>query len=173
MTDAVPADQVPEAAQPFFAVSVTKLIVLSLCTLGLYQVYWFYQNWKRIHAREDVAMLPLARAIFCIFYCYAAFRRIRDFRTQRGANTSLAAGELAAGWIIFTLLANIPEPYFLLSLLAVGFMAPVQATVQQINAEVAPTSDQNRHFTAINWATVFIGGIFLLMAIVGSFLGEP
>jgi hypothetical protein len=31
-----------EVQTPFFAVSVTKLVVLSFCTLGLYQIYWFF-----------------------------------------------------------------------------------------------------------------------------------
>jgi hypothetical protein len=29
----------------FFAVSPLKLVVLSVCTLGFYQVYWFYKHW--------------------------------------------------------------------------------------------------------------------------------
>lgn len=32
--------------QPYYvAVSSTKLVVMSLCTFSLYELYWFYENW--------------------------------------------------------------------------------------------------------------------------------
>ena len=51
----------------FFAVSVTKLVVLSFCTLGVYPIYWFYINWKIIKEQEQVHILPFWRAIFSTF----------------------------------------------------------------------------------------------------------
>jgi hypothetical protein len=35
------------AESPFFAVSVIKLTVMSLCTFTLHDVYWFYTRWQR------------------------------------------------------------------------------------------------------------------------------
>ena len=35
---------------PLFPVATHKFIVLSICTLGIYELYWCYQNWKRIKA---------------------------------------------------------------------------------------------------------------------------
>lgn len=32
------------ASSPYFSVSVRKLVVMSLCTFGLYDLYWFYQQ---------------------------------------------------------------------------------------------------------------------------------
>ncbi|MDR2837380.1 MAG: hypothetical protein LBV49_02235 [Azonexus sp.] len=31
-------------APPFFPVSVPKLAVLSICSFGLYELFWFYQK---------------------------------------------------------------------------------------------------------------------------------
>src|SRR5262245_7614259 len=50
-----PAPQQPElhaapAVPPLslFPVATHKFIVLSICTFGLYELYWCYQNWKRL-----------------------------------------------------------------------------------------------------------------------------
>ena len=62
----VPSD--PESA-PFFAVSVPKLILLSTCTSGLYELFWFYKNWRLVREREDSDILPFWRAFFGFFFC--------------------------------------------------------------------------------------------------------
>ena len=36
----------------YFPVSNTKLVLLSVCTLGLYEFYWFYKNWALVKERE-------------------------------------------------------------------------------------------------------------------------
>ena len=44
------------ATPPFFAVSLLKLTVLSLCTFGVYELFWFYRNWRLIKLREEPAI---------------------------------------------------------------------------------------------------------------------
>ena len=39
---AIPSDVGTEP--PFFAVPVTKLVVMSLCTFSGYEIYWFYRQ---------------------------------------------------------------------------------------------------------------------------------
>jgi hypothetical protein len=47
----------PEGIPLFFPVSVFKLLVLLFCTLGMYEYYWFYMNWKLVRDRthEDIS----------------------------------------------------------------------------------------------------------------------
>ncbi len=59
------SDITKEEAKPlFFPVSITKLIILSICTIGIYEVYWFYKNWEIIKQREYSKISPFWRAIF-------------------------------------------------------------------------------------------------------------
>lgn len=153
---------------PFFTVSVLKLVVLSVCTFGFYEVYWFYRNWQLIKVREQSDISPAPRAIFSVFYCYQCFARIRDFDTPKSAKSRLAAGPLAAGWIIVTILHKLPEPYWVISLFAVAFVVPVQARANQVNAATCSNYDPNSRFTAWNWVAVFIGSLMLALAVVGS-----
>ncbi len=44
------ADPVRVVHEPvFFPVGPTNLVVLSVCTLGFYIVFWFYKSWRHMH----------------------------------------------------------------------------------------------------------------------------
>lgn len=161
-----------QSATPFFAVSVWKLGVLSLCTLGVYPIYWFYKNWQLIRDREQSSIIPFWRALFGVLFCYSCFRHIRDHGTASGVTPPLLAGPLAIGWIITTITWKLPDPYWLISLLAVVFVLPVQAYVNRVNEVHVPSHDPNAQFSALNWVAVVAGGFLLGLAIVGTFIPE-
>lgn len=161
---------IPDSANPeppFFAVSTFKLVVLSTCSLSLYEIYWFYKNWQLVRARERPNILPFWRAIFAYFYCYALFKSIRECATSLGVS-SIHAGALATSWIVTTLLWKLPDPYWLASFLAIIFLIPVQVAVNRINVCVAPDHDENSTFSKWNWLTVIIGGTLLILSIMGT-----
>jgi hypothetical protein len=51
----------------FFPVSLFKLTVMSLFTLGLYEIYWFYRNWQLIKAMNP-SEFCLSRVLSLLFY---------------------------------------------------------------------------------------------------------
>jgi uncharacterized membrane protein len=161
------------APAPFFPVSLTKFIVMSVCTLSMYEIYWFYQNWKRINERESEKVMPAARAIFAVLFCYQCFSKIRDYPNPTGVASNLSAGPLAAGWIVFTIAWKLPDPYWWISMVAIVFMIPVQAQVIRINAEVAPGHAENGRFTVWNWLGIVFGGLLLILALLGTFFPVP
>jgi len=71
-----------QAEPPFFAVSTTKLLVMSMCTLTFYQLYWFYQNWARLKVRNRSNILPALRALFGVLFCYQCFAEIRRLGSE-------------------------------------------------------------------------------------------
>ena len=48
----------------FFAVSPIKMVVLSVCTLGIYQIYWFYKHWVLIREHSEPLIVPLGARLF-------------------------------------------------------------------------------------------------------------
>lgn len=66
--------EIPDAgadAPPFFPVSRLKLLVMFFSTLGLYQMYWLYKNWKMVRLRTDEKnIMPFWRAFFGVFFFY-------------------------------------------------------------------------------------------------------
>jgi hypothetical protein len=153
----------------YFPVSLIKFAVLSICTFGLYEFYWFYKNWQRVKEREHSDIMPFWRAFFAFFFCYSLFRRIGQ--SAKGSNLpSISAGGLVAGWIIVRLLYRLPNPYSLVCFFAFLFLMPIQQTVNKINTKHAPNHDPNSRFRAWNVVAVVVGGICFVLAIIGSFL---
>ena len=162
----------PHESEPcFFSVSITKLVVLSLCSLGLYELYWFYKNWQLVknHERSDIS--PFWRAIFANFFCYALFRRVKESAVGPDAATVLA-GPLAVGWIITDMLWKLPDPYWLSCLLAFLFLIPIQVAANRVNRRHIPTSMPDNRFDGWNIVTVVAGGIVIVFAVVGTFVPQ-
>jgi hypothetical protein len=159
-------------ATPFFAVTIFKLVLMSICTFGIYELYWFYKNWQLIKAREEPDILPFWRAVFAYFFCYQCFVHVRDYEAPQVSPGTLLAGPLAAGWIVMNLLWRLPDAYGMLSLFAFLFIIPVQVHANRINQAVAPGHDPNGGLSWLNWVGIVLGGLFLSLAALGFFAPE-
>jgi hypothetical protein len=142
---------------------------MSICSFGIYQIYWFYENWRLIKEREKTGIRPPWRAFFAYLFCYQCFSRISRAAISLGLKR-IPTGPLAVGWVITTLLVNIPDPFWTLSVLSVLFLLPVQAAANRVNMTLAPDHDPNRRFTTSN--VVFIVGACIFWAVVFVGLSE-
>ncbi len=132
----------------FFAVSPFKLVVMTVTTLGLYEVYWFYKQWVLIRKHSEPDILPWARALFGVFWCYSCFEYIRNEERRLNLEPALSAGPLAAGWIATNLSWRLPAPYSIIGFAAPFFLIPVQQRINRINEQVAPGHDKNGRLSA-------------------------
>jgi hypothetical protein len=155
---------------PYFAVSLLKLSLMSFCTFGLYELWWFYKNWSRIKQREESDIAPAWRAIFAPLWCYACFARVRATAKSLNLQATFPAGQLALGWFITLNLWRLPDPYWFVSYLSFVWMLPVQIAANRINAISAPGHDPNRHFDGREIAITAIGGALVVLAFLGSLL---
>ncbi len=155
---------------PFFAVSLWKLAVMSIFTLGLYDLYWFYRNWQRIRVREQRNMSPAARVFLALFFCFPCFRRIRSYGLAKGLRPAPPILLLALLWTMAKLAGGLPGPLGLVSLIGLLFLLPVQAYANRINAEDDPEHDRNGRFTQWNWLWIFIGTCLLLIDLIAASL---
>ena len=158
------------SAPLFFPVSTTKLAVMSLCTLGLYEYYWLYKNWKIVRDRTGENISPFWRTFFSVFFVYQLFDRVRKQGADMPAVASLAAGPLAAGWIVLSLLWKLPDPYWLITFLTIVLMLPVQGAINTLNAAAAPAHDRNDRFAGWNWVAIVLGGLIFVLAIIGTLM---
>lgn len=160
----------PRTAVLYFPVSVRKLVVMSIFTGGLYEIYWFYKHWRIYKDRTDAFVTPAARSLFAPFFCYSLFRKIRDTAVTHGITRTFSPGLLAIGWIIAVFSGRLPDPYWLASFLSPFLLARVQATVNEMNRIVAPDHDPNARFTGWNIAAIVLFGLVLLLAILHAVL---
>jgi hypothetical protein len=159
----------PMSRTMYFPVSPLKLVIMATCTFGLYEFYWFYRHWCCVQEREKT-ITPFARAFFTPLFCYSLFKRIQATGKSHNVSRPIAAGPLAAGWIVFTMLVRLPDPFWIATFLAVLFLVPVQMAVNEINLATNPNHDLNNKFSKWNIAAVVIGGLLFVFALVGTFL---
>jgi hypothetical protein len=159
----------PEGRVVFFPVSPLKLVVMSTVTFGLYEVYWFYQNWKLIKQRTGLNIMPFWRAVFGVLFCYPFFREVEDAAASRKISFPASPGLLAVAWIILALTSRLPVPYWLICWLTPLVLIPVQDTVNRLNAVIVPGHDPNSRFSGWNIAGVLIGGILFVFSMIGAF----
>lgn len=151
-----------------FPVSVGKLVVMSICTLGFYELYWTHANWVRIRNRDRLSISPARRTLFALLFCYALFQRMRTLSLQAGGR-SFPSALLVLGWAVTSGVGRfLPGPYSLLGLLGFVFFIPVQASVNQANLLSSPEHKRNSRLTIWNWLLVAPFGLLVLLAAVGS-----
>lgn len=169
----LPSDASRQA--PFYVVSMPKLIVLFACTLGLYQVFWFYMHWRRWKAGRNETIWPVARAIFALFYTHALARRIRATLAARGLPAHRGTAALATLYVVVTALdwgsglawpwisPRIPAGWIGIgewgSLLLMPVVGACLVGLQRAaNAACGdPHAHMNRRFTPANLAWIVLG----------------
>jgi hypothetical protein len=153
--------------------SVSKLLVMSLCTFGLYHIYWFYRNWKlRNELRRRGITAPL-RAIFAPIFAYSLFEDV-DVEVRRwGVTPGWSAAAMAIAYFLLNVATRLPNPLWLIGLLSFLPLLAVQRTINEANARSTHPAPVNATYSGVNIAGLVLGGIFLLLAIVGALLPTP
>jgi hypothetical protein len=155
------ADKYFPDGQWYFSVSPWKLVVMSVCTLGFYEIWWFFSNWILVKVRQDLAISPLWRFIFSFIYCFSLFKIAYKSANRTSAYTLIFLGFATAAWIIVSLLDYLVDPYSIFSLFSVIFLIPVQIAMNKVNDSVSPDHDRNREFSGLNRFGIIAGGSFV------------
>ena len=149
-TEPIPSTETIAPKGPIFLhIPVTRLVVLSILSAGLYEVYWIYKNWRYLKERDGLEIWPFWRGIFGVFYCHSLLRAIRyDSQANALEKADFSPGWLAAGWIIFTVVYNglgrlessfVYLAGMLLFFPSFLFLVPVQQYINRVNAKIQPT----------------------------------
>ncbi|HKQ34832.1 MAG TPA: hypothetical protein VJT11_05970 [Nitrospiraceae bacterium] len=154
----------------YFPVSLTKFIVMHFCTVGMYQLYWFHENWKLVLERERSDASPFWKTFFMFIYCYTLFEKVQRSAVSLKIPHSISVHVLATGWILLSALWLLPDPYGLVALVSIVFLIPVQQAANRVNEFLAPNHERNDRFTALNIVAVVIGGLLLATVVVGAFV---
>jgi hypothetical protein len=156
----------------FFPVALHKFVVLSVCTLSFYSVYWCYQNWRRIRERTGEQLSPFWRAMFEPFWVFSLFGRIRERAAERGTTAAWSPTLLGAAYLVFCAMGSLPDPWWLVGLAGFIPFLPVVQTIQTLNESDAATESRNEAYSGANLATILVGGAIVVLAVAGTFMSE-
>lgn len=151
----IPEARPAPAAEPqFHHVSPGKFVFMSLVTLGLYELYWFYRGWKFVKRQEDSSIWPFWRAFFSPIWFYPFAQRV--FAAQ-GQSHPGWAGLLTAGYILVALTWRLPDPYWLLTFLSIVFVLPLVVGVNRVNRAQGTKGVSYRRFGILHVLTTLVG----------------
>ena len=169
----VVSNEVTSTASPiFFTTSTLKFVVMSICTFGLYELYWFYKNWVQVKARDGTSISPFWRAFFAPFWAYSYFKYVKTSANENGVPESLSIGLLAAMYFIAVATSSSPDPYWLIGFLSFAFILPANSVAVASNRKLQANFENNESFSGWNWVAVVIGGVIFLLSLVSAFLPQ-
>jgi len=104
--------------------TTNRFILFFILSVGLYGAWWMYKQWVFFRDEERLDIWPVARALFGIIFIYPLLEKIQNYAVDRGYTNTYSAGLLFGGFIIFSLMGRLPDPFSLLSFL--GFIVYLQ-----------------------------------------------
>ncbi len=168
----------------FYVVSKKKMVILFLTTLGIYQVYWFYRNWRLRKQATGEKIWPLPRAIFCIFFVHSLFRAANDQRNLGPVQLPVwNYGPQATLIVILFIISNVldrmstqsigsPLTDYLSLLLLLPIVACLASAQERINEACGdPLGESNSRFRVANYLWIVLG--LLLWVSIGYGLIAP
>ena len=163
MTEASP----PAIAAPYFSVARQKLIVMSVTTLSLYQIYWFYRNFQATNVRTGGGASPFWRAIAAPITAHGLFDGVRTDAQSRFIAVNWSSTGLAAIYFLLTLCCFLDYPWWTIALCSVFAVVPANATTEQINRRIAPAAPRNDRYSAMDGVAIAAG---IALTILGLYL---
>jgi hypothetical protein len=171
-----PIDQAGE----FYVVSPRKFLIMMIGTLGGYQIYWFYRNWK-LQNQIHQSYWPVARAIFAVFFTHALFRAV-DESLRKAQSTYVWAHQNLATIFVAAAIGSqalsrlgakgVGSP--VTDLLGFAALAPVvwalfKAQDAINHASGDPQGQSNDQITGANIGWLVLGGLLWLLSLLGLY----
>jgi len=126
-------DRYSDADMDYFAVPTWRLILFSILSLGLYEIYWFYKNWEVFKEKANPAISPFWRSVMPQFFCHGLFAQILYSARLRGYKTNYYPWLLYFIYV-FTIIigrAENPDPSVSLIFLVIALLSFIPLLVVQ------------------------------------------
>jgi len=173
---------VETAESRYFYVTPLRLALFSVLTYGIYEIYFFYRNWKLLRDQRRLKISPFWRAWFGIFFIYDLLKRIFESAKNKGYVTAYSAGSLAAGWIVLVIIGSISNRIpdvsvvgwvlWFISLLSFVFLLPALDCIKHFNMANNINPDLDKKLTVGQVILIVTGGLIWSLNILGWFMPE-
>lgn len=170
-------------AQPIW-----HLTLLSFLTLTIYNIYWFYRNWKHLKIHKSLDISPGWRTvglfipIVSVVFIYEQFKDVRDYAVQKGYKAYSSPGLLSSGYLFLNILSftlfseDLLDPVGVLAvsiiiyILIIMLLIVVQKTLNEFWMNEQPGLKMRTNFSSGEIIVLIIGGIFWILFLIGTFI---
>jgi hypothetical protein len=162
--------------QIFYPVKLSKFLLLSIVSMGLYTYFWAYKNWRWIRDIGRDHNTPILRSWFMVFTNFALLPQLaedNDGNKGYGWYGPALGGLLGLGYFIAEICGRIADrmetaPLWVsgLGLVSFVFLIPAVKQINRLNIghEAALQKNSTYHWTTIGFIIIFVP-IFLLVMI--------
>ena len=154
----------------FMSLPISKLLLMSITTFGLYELFWSYKYWKSVQAFQRKRISPFWRALFNGITNFMLFPIIAQYIKKKSKKEPEHI-LLAIIYIAFASCASLDNPFWLLSFLTIIPLIIIQERINDINANYK-TNAENNEWSVANGIWMLPGMILLFLAIIGTFLPD-
>jgi hypothetical protein len=155
----------------FLYITETKLILLYCCTLGLYGIFWFYQNWKQFPPNARKPSASIMRALLSPVFCNTWFAWVHRSARVRGLAVRWRPWMLTSLYIAASLAALAPGIWFLLMEISVVPLAMAQAAANRTVSLEIPGSKPDGSFSVLAVYSI-VAGILLIIVMLATMQGS-
>ncbi|MFH1416414.1 MAG: hypothetical protein ABIH89_10065 [Elusimicrobiota bacterium] len=153
--------------QPFFYVSVKRLILFTLLTLGVYEVYWFYKQWSFVKHHIRPGIKPFWRALFSIFFCQGLFKTVKEYSFSKKLYPKFNPELMALIFVVLSFCWRLPDYYSVISLLAIIPVLIVQKAINELVVDYEKETGINVRSVRKKKSKLFIVLIICIAGLVG------
>lgn len=165
----------------FFHISGPRLVLMSIASWGLFELYWIYRNWQYLKERDGLNIRPLWRGVFSIFFIHKLMGAIHDDpQANRVVKAAFSPSLLATVWIVLMLVGNIAGKASDAGLNLLGLLVsfpsfllflPVQNYINSVNKTISPPPPYAR-WSPGQYACLAIG-IFIWLVMLAAIISAP
>lgn len=152
-------------------IPIWKFILLSVITFGIYELVWFYRNWKFLKSEQNLKITPLLRTIFASIFAWSFASYQKKFLNEKNIAFNYSPILIWVSYFVFRILWKLPDPYSLLSYLTFVPLIPLVVSMNKYWLSI----EQNLAPKKFSWwqiILIILGLIFFLLIVFASFLPE-
>ena len=154
-------------------ISLNRFMFLSVISMGLYAIWWIFEAWRFFMQKDKLDIMPAARAIFAIFFIYPLFNRIQNYAETQGYQNKFSSALMCIGYIGWSLLAQLPDPYWLISVAACAFLIPAFKALNYAKSNTQGLKIVHmQKFSIAQWILIIVCSILWLLILIALFILE-
>ena len=155
----------------YFVVSQLKLALMSLATLGLYERYWMYKNWKYIKKRDRSNIMPFWRSAFAMLWIFQLSKKIQDHSEAMAVEPDFEAKSIFGLYCAFFAVSKVDILTFV-GLLSFLPLFALQSTAVKLNKTLEVSKHKHYSFGVWNYIILSLGALFWALIILALLFPE-
>jgi hypothetical protein len=144
-----------------YAISLRRVLIMSVLSYGLYLFYWFYLTWKQYRDHTQTEAFPIWHALALMVPVYNLFRTHAHMRTFKSLMRDAGlVSTISAKWAVVLVLVSAAFVDFVSIAAVVVLLLHVQSNLNRYWRKVANARLVNARIGASEVVFGLIGGVF-------------